>query len=75
MNFAQNTALHYAAKAGHADIVKTFLLYTNELDLNLKDSDGQTPLHLATKNGRVHVVKALCQIPDQQRLRANEEDA
>jgi hypothetical protein len=69
------TALHYAAEAGHADVVKTLLAYASELDLNLKGSDGNTPLHLATKNGRVHVVKALCQNPDQQRLRANEEDA
>jgi hypothetical protein len=75
MDFAQNTALHYAAKAGHSDVVKTLLAHASELDLNLKDSDGDTPLHLATKNGRVHVVKALCQNPDQQRLRANEEDA
>ncbi|CAM6058750.1 unnamed protein product [Sphagnum tenellum] len=69
------TALHYAAEAGHADVVKTLLAHASELDLNLKGSDGNTPLHLATKNGRVHVVKALCQNPDQQRLRANEEDA
>jgi ankyrin repeat protein len=69
------TALHYAAKAGHGDVVKTLLAHTSELDLNLKNSDGDTPLHLATKNGRVHAVKALCQIPDQHRLRANEEDA
>ncbi len=75
MDLAQNTALHYAAKAGHGDVVKTLLAHTSELDLNLKNSDGDTPLHLATKNGRVHAVKALCQIPDQQRLRANEEDA
>ncbi len=75
MDFAQNTALHYAAKAGHAEVVKTLLLYTTELELNLKDSDGDTPLHVATKNGRIDVVKALCQNPDQQRLRANEEDA
>ncbi len=69
------TALHYAAEAGHADVVKTLLAYASELDLNLKGNDCNTPLHLATKNGRVHVVKALCQNPDQQRLRANEEDA
>jgi ankyrin repeat protein len=75
MDFAQNTALHYAAKDGHGDVVKTLLAHASELDLNLKDSDGDTPLHLATKNSRVHVVKALCQNPDQQRLRANEEDA
>ncbi|CAK9232363.1 unnamed protein product [Sphagnum troendelagicum] len=75
MDFAQNTALHYAAKAGHGDVVKTLLAHASELDLNLKDSHGDTPLHLATKNGRVHVVKALCQNPDQHRLRANEEDA
>ncbi|CAK9206328.1 unnamed protein product [Sphagnum troendelagicum] len=75
MDFAQNTALHYAAKAGHGDVVKTLLAHASELDLNLKDSHGDAPLHLATKNGRVHVVKALCQNPDQHGLRANEEDA
>jgi hypothetical protein len=71
----QNTALHYAAEAGHGDVLKTLLVHASELDLNLQGNDGNTPLHLATKNGRVHVVKALCQNPDQQRLRANEEDA
>jgi hypothetical protein len=74
-DFEQNTALHYAAEADHGDVVKTLLAHASELDLNLKDSHGDTPLHVATKNGRVHVVKALCQNPDQQRLRANEEDA
>ncbi len=55
--------------------MKALLAHASELDLNLKDSYGDTPLHLATKNGRIDVAKALCQNPDQQRLRANEEDA
>jgi ankyrin repeat protein len=76
MDIAQKrTALHYAATHDRGDVVKTLLEHASELDLNLKDRNGDTPLHLATKNGRIDVVKALCQNPDQQRLRANEEDA
>ena len=40
-----NTALHYAAQAGHADVVR--LLLANGANANARNQDGQTPLHMA----------------------------
>lgn len=39
------TALHYAVKHGHHEIVN--LLITNNADLMAQDAKGQTPLHVA----------------------------
>ena len=41
------TALHYAAENGHSNIVA--LLLAHGADSNLVDSDGRTPIFLATK--------------------------
>ena len=41
------TALHYAAENGHSNIVT--LLLAHGADSNLVDSDGRTPIFLATK--------------------------
>ncbi len=35
------------------------LLGNNELNLNLKDNIGETPLDLAFKNGNIEVIKLL----------------
>ncbi|CAF9912261.1 MAG: hypothetical protein GOMPHAMPRED_007613 [Gomphillus americanus] len=52
------TPLHWAAKAGHFDIVKVLLAHgasTSAVEL----LEGATPLHLATKQGHADVVVAL----------------
>jgi ankyrin repeat protein len=52
--------LHLAAESGDAKIVR-HLLETYHLDINNKDDEGNTPLHLAAtrKTGSVDVIKAL----------------
>lgn len=56
-NDRQQTALHIAARKGHADVAK--LLFDNGVKVNLKDKDGRTALHIAANHGRVSVVKKL----------------
>ena len=43
------TAFHIACSRGHPDVVKIFLQYavTLNIDLNVKDKDGNTAFHLA----------------------------
>jgi ankyrin repeat protein len=57
----QRTPLHYAARAGHLDVVSLFLQqpFYEYLDVNAKDADGFTPLHLAARVGHVAVVGEL----------------
>lgn len=43
--------LHYASKFGHADIIR--LLKEKNLDLNLQDENGFTPLHDAARSENV----------------------
>jgi ankyrin repeat protein len=43
---------------GHLDIVKV-LLATEGIDVNVKEKDGQTPLHMVVRNGYLDIVKAL----------------
>lgn len=54
----QNDALLRAARAGHADTVKS-LLNTPETDVNAKDENGATPLIEAARNGHDDVVGVL----------------
>ncbi|XP_026674113.1 uncharacterized protein LOC113465041 [Ceratina calcarata] len=49
------TALHFAAKGPNLEIVK-FLLRL-DLNINVKNVDGQNPLHIAAANGRTNIVK------------------
>jgi ankyrin repeat protein len=44
------SALTTASHIGHKPVVK-LLLETNQIDVNLEDKDGQTPLLFATQNG------------------------
>jgi len=57
----QRTPLHYAARAGHVDVVKLFLQqpFYEYLDVNAKDADGLTALHLAASVGHTGVVVEL----------------
>jgi len=43
-----NSLLHLAAKEHHIDIL-TILLNTRELDINLQNNEGDTPLHVSIK--------------------------
>jgi len=49
------TPMWNAAKFGHYDIAK--LLHEHSANLNAKDKHGNTPLHIATKNGHWEVNK------------------
>ncbi|XP_017891743.1 uncharacterized protein LOC108631977 [Ceratina calcarata] len=49
------TALHFAAKGPNLKIVKFLLKY--DLSTNVKNFDGQSPLHIAAANGRTDIVK------------------
>ena len=51
------TALEWAARKGHAEVVKVLL--DNKADVNASDTDGVTPLYIAARNGHIDVVKLL----------------
>lgn len=52
-----DTALHYAIKGKHEDVVK--LLLDNKANINKPDSDGTKPLHLASLSGNKKIVEDL----------------
>ena len=55
----RGTCLHYATLSGLPDLV-TFLVIKFKLDLNARGFfDDVTPLHLASRDGRVEVVRVL----------------
>ncbi len=51
------TALHWAAKGGHTELVQTLL--SHSANAKLKDSFGRIPLHIAALNGNDAVVQQL----------------
>ncbi len=55
--FDGNRPLHYAASAGHLDIVR--LLLASGADVNAASPNGQTPLDLAVAGGRTEVADLL----------------
>ena len=56
-NEGQNI-LHVAAKHGHEHVVK-YILRMTKLDVNQKDKNGNTPLHLSAQNMHYSVVLSL----------------
>ena len=51
------TPLHWAAYMDRKDVAE--LLLTRGAKVNVKDSRGRTPMHLAAKNGHIHMVELL----------------
>ena len=54
---ANYTPLHYAAEAGHTDVVK--LLINNGANLSKKSNNAQTPYQLAFQNNHSDIVELL----------------
>ncbi len=59
-NKSGRNAAHYAAEAGHSDILRA--LAARELSLTLEDKYGNTPLILACKNHHTETMRTLCKL-------------
>lgn len=57
------TVLHLAIQCTEPQIVEYVLSHDNEIDINAKDRDGNTPLHLAAQLGRLSIVRDLLDRP------------
>ena len=57
LKFPGSSPLHFAARAGHTEIVD--LLVTNGADVNSRDAEEYTPLHNSTFNGHMELTKLL----------------
>src|SRR4051812_47768171 len=55
---AENSALHSSVKIGNKDVIRTLLPTSS---INARDSQGQTPLHVAAFEGNVEVLALLCE--------------
>ena len=62
MRFEDNqTPLHMAAIMGHSSIAK-YLLYNEknkDIDINVQDTSGSTPLHEAVRYGNIEIIEEL----------------
>lgn len=58
---ANRTLLHCAAKYGQAPVLNWLLNYSNAdgVDVNHRDVNGNTPLHLAAKYGHIQCAKVI----------------
>lgn len=64
------SCIHSASLEGHYHMVESLLLNTDSVvDVNLQDSDGDTPLNLAAKMGFVNIVELLIKNGADQRLK------
>ena len=54
------TAVHVAAGNNHADVVE--LLIDAGADIEVKNNDGRSPLHVASRRGNFQVVKILVRV-------------
>lgn len=55
---SKSTPLHWASFS-NSEIVTEFILAVGVIDLDLKDIQGQTPLHLAASYGNTRIVRRL----------------
>ncbi|CAH2209354.1 Ankyrin repeat domain protein [Wolbachia endosymbiont of Culex quinquefasciatus JHB] len=62
--------LHLTAKLGYTSLTKA-LIVTKGIDVNIKDKNKKTPLHLAAENGYKEVVDALL---EKDEIRINEQE-
>ncbi len=53
----QQPAIFKAAEFGHCDVIQYFL--DKKVDIDIQNNRGNTPLHIATRNGKLDVVKLL----------------
>lgn len=51
-----NTALHLAASKGYNEVVR-ILIDNQEIQLNISNKEGLTPLHLAVESGFIYTVE------------------
>jgi cytohesin len=58
LNGYGNTILHQCAENGRLDIVK-LLVHTGRCDVDARNSNGETPLRIATRSGFVGIVECL----------------
>jgi hypothetical protein len=60
INDLQQTVLHVAVERRSLDIVDCLIeVYGNKLYLNCQDKDGDTPLHIAARDGNLDIVSNL----------------
>ncbi|KAH8811384.1 oxysterol-binding protein-like protein [Xylogone sp. PMI_703] len=59
------TILHLAIQCAEVPVVEYILSYgAGTIDINARDKDGNTPLHIAALQGRSHIVRLLLDQPD-----------
>lgn len=59
-----DTPLHVAIKSGSPAAIVNFLLKDCHCDINLKNNDGDTALHLAAKTSSANIVQTLLNVKD-----------